>query len=100
MSNEHKQQLTKPFIEHLRERLKTAEDFQGYLDACHEAGPDTFGLAVQDVVEIVRQEARAAVFNEAIQIAKKEAFERRLAHTVYERLVEAATTKQPEEKEG
>lgn len=38
----------------------------------------------------VRQEARRAAFTEAIRIAKEEAFERRLAQTVYERLVEAA----------
>lgn len=41
----------KPYKEHLRERLQTVEDYLGYLNACHEEGPDTFALAVQDVLE-------------------------------------------------
>lgn len=42
--------------------------------------------ALIQMCDTIRQEARAAAFREAIQIAKEEAFERRLAHTVYERL--------------
>lgn len=46
-----RQRLTKPYKEHLREQLKTPDDYRGYLDACHAEGPETFALAVQDVLE-------------------------------------------------
>lgn len=43
--------LAKPYKDHLRESLKTIEDFVGYLSACHDEGSETFKLGVKDVLE-------------------------------------------------
>lgn len=54
MSNESIERLTKPYKEHLRESLKTDDDYVGYLSACHAEGAETFALAVRDVLSFVR----------------------------------------------
>lgn len=51
--DQREERRTKPYKEHLRERLKTPDEYRGYLDACHEQGPETFALAVQDVLDFV-----------------------------------------------
>lgn len=53
-------QLTTPFKEHLRERLKTTDDYIGYLNACHKDQPETFALAVQYVLDFVSTAMRDA----------------------------------------
>ena len=59
MTDEQQARLTKPYKEHLRERLKTADDYRGYLDACHAEGPETFALAVQDVLDFAATTMRS-----------------------------------------
>lgn len=64
------QRLTKPYKEHLRETLKTIDDYRGYLDACHVEGPETFALAVQDVLDLAAtrmREACAAALRELVK---------------------------------
>jgi hypothetical protein len=48
-------------------------------------------LEGKNTIERFRWEVEREVWAKAIQIAKEEAFERRVAHTVYERLLEAAS---------
>ena len=59
-SNEGEERLTRPYKEHLRETLKTTDDYIGYLNACHEEGPETFALAVRDVTEFAATAMRTA----------------------------------------
>lgn len=63
--------MTKPYKEHLRETLKTAEDYRGYLDACHKEGPDTFALAVKDVLDLTATNTRVNV-EAAVWIATRD----------------------------
>lgn len=56
--------LTKPWIEHLEERLKTVDDFAGYLSAAFAEGKDTFYLAVRDVTLITHKRAATAVLEQ------------------------------------
>lgn len=49
---------SKPYKEHLRETLKTPDDYRGYLDACHAEGPKTFALGVQDVTHLAATRMR------------------------------------------
>ena len=56
--------LTKPWIEHLEERLKTVDDFAGYLSAAFTEGKDTFYLAVRDVTLITHRRAATAALEQ------------------------------------
>lgn len=81
----------------LRRRRNGDELPEGW--TCLDAGdgfPNLYLYSRADIVEQAKarlaqvEKERSTVWQRAIQIAKEEAFERRLAHAVYERLVEAA----------
>lgn len=62
--------LTKPWLEHLRERLTTLDEQVAYLSACHDEGPDTFELGLRDVLGIERQAGADAARREDAEIAR------------------------------
>lgn len=54
-------------FEHLEERLKTVDDFVGYLSAAFTEGKDAFYLAVRDVTLITHGRAAQAALEQAAQ---------------------------------
>ena len=82
--SENAERLTKPYKEHLREILKTDEDYVGYLSACHNEGAATFALAVRDVLSFVRSPVTSAIlkFEESARPATTQCERRDFVATV------------------
>lgn len=81
---------TKPYKEHLRESLKTTDDYVGYLDACYKEGPETFALAVQDVLEFSATSMRSACVEKVKALGAKKMAHYDLDHERYSHLLDQA----------
>jgi hypothetical protein len=88
MSNESIERLTKPYKEHLRESLKTDDDYVGYLSACHDEGPETFALAVQDVLSLARTQPS---LSDAIKVVEECEYENVAVDVILQRLKSLST---------
>lgn len=59
----------KPWLQHLKEQMKTFDDYVGYVSACYDEGPETFALGLHDVLGMERQAGADAARRECAGIA-------------------------------